>query len=169
MPTGILNSVPQIILSHNVTRLISDLTSTTTTNLLALAGQSTTSASAIAIGHTHIFLAACFGFVLLILATVVGNTLVLLALYLDKRLHSPSFYLIANMAVADLLLGKTRFLSLSLSTFVLRTRISIVQVCSSCRSRPFSSYSTIAGYSDKACVLPGSRWMSSAAQRPLSL
>ena len=49
---------------------------------------------------------ASFGFVILILTTVGGNTLVLLALFLDKRLHSPSFYLIANMAVADLLLGK---------------------------------------------------------------
>ena len=112
MPTGMLNSVPQAILRHNVTRLVSDSTVGTATNLLPLADQST---SANAIGHTHVFLAACFGFVLLILATVVGNTLVLLALYLDKRLHSPSFYLIANMAIADLLLGKTR--SLFLPTF----------------------------------------------------
>ena len=50
--------------------------------------------------------AACFGLTILILATVVGNTLVLLALFLDKRLHAPSFFLIANMAIADLLLGK---------------------------------------------------------------
>ena len=111
MPTGMLNSVPQAILSHNVTRLVSDSAMTTATNLLPLADQSTTSTSANAIGHTHIFLAACFGFVLLILATVLGNTLVLLALYLDKRLHSPSFYLIANMAIADLLLGKPRSFS----------------------------------------------------------
>lgn len=53
----------------------------------------------------HISLAACFGFAILILATVLGNTLVLLALFLDKRLHAPSFFLIANMATADLLLG----------------------------------------------------------------
>ncbi len=45
---------------------------------------------------------------ILLLATVGGNTLVLLALFLDKRLHSSSFYLIANMAIADLLLGKDK-------------------------------------------------------------
>ena len=49
---------------------------------------------------------ACIGFAALILATVLGNTFVLAALFLDKRLHSPSFLLIANMATADLLLGK---------------------------------------------------------------
>ena len=56
--------------------------------------------------NAHISLAACFGFAVLILATVLGNTLVLSALFLDKRLHAPSFFLIANMATADLLLGK---------------------------------------------------------------
>ncbi|CAF2119252.1 unnamed protein product [Rotaria magnacalcarata] len=48
---------------------------------------------------------ACIGFAVLILTTVIGNTLVLAALFLDKRLHTPSFFLIANMAIADLLLG----------------------------------------------------------------
>jgi hypothetical protein len=56
--------------------------------------------------NTDISPIACLGFTILILATVGGNSLVLLALFLDKRLHSPSFYLIANMAIADLLLGK---------------------------------------------------------------
>lgn len=49
---------------------------------------------------------ACIGFAVLILTTVFGNALVLAALFLDKRLHAPSFLLIANMAIADLLLGK---------------------------------------------------------------
>ncbi|CAF0738295.1 unnamed protein product [Didymodactylos carnosus] len=53
----------------------------------------------------YTFVLACIGFTLLICLTVVGNTFVLLALYLDKRLHSTSYYLIANMATADLLLG----------------------------------------------------------------
>ncbi|CAF1155134.1 unnamed protein product [Didymodactylos carnosus] len=53
----------------------------------------------------HGFVLAYIGFTLLICLTVGGNTFVLLAIYLDKRLHSTSFYLIANMAVADLLLG----------------------------------------------------------------
>ncbi|CAF3349562.1 unnamed protein product [Rotaria sp. Silwood1] len=52
---------------------------------------------------------ACIGFAVLILTTVIGNTLVLAALFLDKRLHTPSFCLIANMAIADLLLGKNFF------------------------------------------------------------
>jgi hypothetical protein len=56
--------------------------------------------------NVHISPFACLGFAVLILATVLGNTLVLSALFLDKRLHSPSFFLIANMATADLLLGK---------------------------------------------------------------
>ena len=60
----------------------------------------------IEIEKAHISPLACVGFAVLILATVVGNTLVLSALFLDKRLHLPSFFLIANMATADLLLGK---------------------------------------------------------------
>jgi histamine receptor H3 len=64
--------------------------------------QTTTNRTSLA----DISLPACLAFAVLILATVVGNTLVLLALFLDKRLHSPSFFLIANMAIADLLLGK---------------------------------------------------------------
>lgn len=53
----------------------------------------------------HISPWTCLGLAVLILATVLGNTLVLSAIFLDKRLHAPSFFLIANMATADLLLG----------------------------------------------------------------
>lgn len=66
----------------------------------------TTTTMMIETEKAHISPLACVGFAVLILATVFGNTLVLSALFLDKRLHLPSFFLIANMATADLLLGK---------------------------------------------------------------
>jgi capsular polysaccharide biosynthesis protein len=113
MASGILNNVPQVILTYNVTRTISEsIITTTTTNSLSIFEQVTMTTNGTAsTTNTEISPTACFGFVILILATVGGNTLVLLALYLDKRLHSPSFYLIANMAIADLLLGKNKFFS----------------------------------------------------------
>ena len=109
MADGILKNLPQVIFTYNVTRTISESISTTTTNSLSLIEQATMATNNLSSKNTDISPLACFGFVILILATVVGNTLVLLALYLDKRLHSPSFYLIANMAIADLLLGKIQF------------------------------------------------------------
>jgi hypothetical protein len=107
MSVGILNNLPQLIHSYNVTRRISESinTTTTTANSLSLVEQTTMITKSFSSTNTDISPIACFGFTLLILATVGGNSLVLLALYLDKRLHSPSFYLIANMAIADLLLG----------------------------------------------------------------
>jgi hypothetical protein len=114
MINSILNNIPQVILSYNVTRTISEsisaTTTTTTKNSLSVVEQVATTMNSVSSTNTDISPIACFGFTLLILATVGGNTLVLLALYLDKRLHSPSFYLIANMAIADLLLGKIEFL-----------------------------------------------------------
>ncbi|CAF3069820.1 unnamed protein product [Rotaria socialis] len=104
MSGNILNSVTQSIRTYNVTRIIGELTSTTT-NSLSLIQHTTMSANKIPLPPTDISPAACIAFVILILATVGGNTLVLSALFLDKRLHMPSFYLIANMAIADLLLG----------------------------------------------------------------
>jgi hypothetical protein len=110
MSAGILNNLPQVIHAYNVTRTISESINTTTTaNSLSLVAQTTMITKSFSSTNTDISPIACFGFTLLILATVGGNTLVLLALYLDKRLHSPSFYLIANMAIADLLLGKIQF------------------------------------------------------------
>ncbi|CAF1246701.1 unnamed protein product [Adineta ricciae] len=88
--------------------MVNETTTTTavTTNSYSFVEQTIiATTNSISLKTTDISSLACFGFVILILATVAGNTLVLLALYLDKRLHSPSFYLIANMAVADLLLG----------------------------------------------------------------
>ena len=108
MANGILN-VPQVIRTYNVTGSISESIQTTTqAHSLAVIEQATMMTNIISSTNTDISPLACFGFTLLISATVGGNSLVLLALYLDKRLHSPSFYLIANMAVADLLLGKEK-------------------------------------------------------------
>ncbi|CAF1044445.1 unnamed protein product [Rotaria sordida] len=104
MSEDILNNVPEVILSYNVTRMIGESISTTTDSQ-SLIQQTIMSTNSIPLKNTDISPAACIGFAILILTTVGGNTLVLLALYLDKRLHTPSFYLIANMAVADLLLG----------------------------------------------------------------
>ncbi len=98
-------NIPQIIHTNNnnVTRTLS----ATTMNSMSVVEQTiTTMTSNILSTNTDISPMACLGFTILILATVGGNSLVLLALFLDKRLHSPSFYLIANMAIADLLLGK---------------------------------------------------------------
>lgn len=96
-------------INSNLTTTMNPLTTalpTVTNNLLSLAESITNIPKSLnATKSADISLPACFGFVILILATVGGNTLVLAALYLDKRLHSPSFYLIANMAIADLLLG----------------------------------------------------------------
>ncbi|CAF0755379.1 unnamed protein product [Rotaria sp. Silwood1] len=104
MSADILNNVPEVILSYNVTRTIGDSLSTPAYSQ-SLIQQTTMPTNSMSLINTEISLAACVGFVILILTTVGGNTLVLLALFLDKRLHTPSFYLIANMAVADLLLG----------------------------------------------------------------
>lgn len=86
---------------YNVTRTWISTTNSPFTSIQTI----TTTASAASITYPAILPAACVGFVLLILTTVLGNTLVLSALFLDKRLHTPSFFLIANMAIADLLLG----------------------------------------------------------------
>jgi hypothetical protein len=110
MFAGVLHNVPQVIVSYNVTRTISEMLSSTTAaaNSLSLIEQTTMISKNVTPTTTEFSPAACFGFIILLLATVGGNTLVLLALFLDKRLHSPSFYLIANMAIADLLLGKDK-------------------------------------------------------------
>lgn len=91
-----LFDVPPIIRITNVSKSFS-----TTTELLHSTTMSLQTSQ-------EISPAACFGFAVLILTTVFGNILVLSALFLDKRLHTPSFFLIANMAIADLLLGKQR-------------------------------------------------------------
>lgn len=101
------NNVPQIIHTYNVTRTIS--AATMMNSFYPLVQTTTMMTSSIPSTNTDISPIACLAFTILILATVGGNSLVLLALFLDKRLHSPSFYLIANMAIADLLLGKNTF------------------------------------------------------------
>lgn len=111
MSNSVFNHVAQLIHSSStmtatLTEIDSEITMTTTVSSSVLEYLTSVSTSRLnSTKPTEISLPACFGFVILILATVLGNTLVLLALYLDKRLHSPSFYLIANMAIADLLLG----------------------------------------------------------------
>jgi hypothetical protein len=96
-----------VILTYNVTRTFTESISSTMSASLSSVEQTNSATRSISLSSsTDISIVACVGFVILILATVGGNTLVLLALYLDKRLHLPSFYLIANMAIADLLLGK---------------------------------------------------------------
>lgn len=112
MSTGILHHAPSVIRTVNVSRMSNETIATAVaagaaTNTLSLVVQATlATTSSTPLKITDISPIACFSFVMLILATVGGNTLVLLAICLDKRLHSPSFFLIANMAVADLLLGK---------------------------------------------------------------
>ena len=114
MSNSVFNHVAQLIHSSStmtatLTEIDSEITMTTTVSSSVLEYLTSVSTSRLnSTKPTEISLPACFGFVILILATVLGNTLVLLALYLDKRLHSPSFYLIANMAIADLLLGKDK-------------------------------------------------------------
>lgn len=98
MADGILLDVPPIIRITNVSKSFS---TTITTDVPSTVLSLQTS--------QEISPAACFGFAVLILTTVFGNILVLSALFLDKRLHTPSFFLIANMAMADLLLGKANF------------------------------------------------------------
>lgn len=90
-----LFDVPPIIRITNVSKSFSTTTELHSTTMFLQTNQ-------------EISPAACFGFAILILTTVFGNILVLSALFLDKRLHTPSFFLIANMAIADLLLGKTK-------------------------------------------------------------
>lgn len=114
MSNSFFNHVAHLIHSSStmtatLTEIDSEITMTTTVSSSVFEYLTSVSTSRLnSTKPTEISLPACFGFVILILATVLGNTLVLLALYLDKRLHSPSFYLIANMAIADLLLGKNR-------------------------------------------------------------
>jgi len=98
MSNGILFDVPQVIRTYNVSRSISKTTAFAIAQTVVPI-----------IPNPDISPAACIGFAILILTTVLGNLLVLLALFLDKRLHSPSFFLIANMAIADLLLGENIF------------------------------------------------------------
>lgn len=107
MTGGVLTSIPSVIGNDDITRnsIFESIDTTSTIRVLSLAEQITRTNNS-GTANTEISLVACVGFVILILTTVGGNTLVILALYLDKRLHSPSFYLIANMAIADVLLGK---------------------------------------------------------------
>jgi len=97
-----LFDVPEIIRTYNVSRPISTITD--------IYSASVTSQTVIpAIINSDISPLACIGFAVLILSTVIGNILVLSAVFLDKRLHLPSFFLISNMSIADLLLGKNIF------------------------------------------------------------
>ncbi|CAF0811216.1 unnamed protein product [Adineta ricciae] len=98
MSNGIIFNVPEVIRTYNVSRTISTTTNYYTESIVT----GTISSDPI---NPDISPLQCIGFAVLILTTVVGNTLVLGALFLDKRLHTPSFFLIANMAIADLLLG----------------------------------------------------------------
>lgn len=97
-----LVDVPEVIRRYNITRTLAATTATT-----SLYSPSVITQTAIPMPSVpDISPIVALGFTLLILTTVIGNTLVLGALFLDKRLHTPSFFLIANMAIADLLLGK---------------------------------------------------------------
>ena len=98
MSNGIIFNVPGVIRTYNVSRTIS----TTTNYYIESIVTKTISSDPV---NPDISLLQCIGFAVLILTTIIGNTLVLGALFLDKRLHTPSFFLIANMAIADLLLG----------------------------------------------------------------
>lgn len=117
MSNSFFNHVAQLIQSPPMTATITEAIFTTTLPTTTASSSAFDQLAIVSTARmnftrpTEISLPASFGFVALILATVLGNTLVLLALYLDKRLHSPSFYLIANMAIADLLLGKSHFAS----------------------------------------------------------
>lgn len=43
--------------------------------------------------------------VLTSVAIIVGNALVIMVIRVERRLHSPTFYFLGNLAVADLLVG----------------------------------------------------------------
>lgn len=103
MSDGIFHNVPGVIRTYNVSKSISATTRLYSSSVISQAANSI-------LAYPDISPIACIGFAVLILSTVIGNTLVLSALFLDKRLHTPSFFLIANMAMADLLLGKIIFL-----------------------------------------------------------
>ncbi|CAF1033700.1 unnamed protein product [Rotaria sordida] len=94
MTNEILLNVHEIIRKSNDSRLLTTRTDIYTSSVISQTAE-----------DPHISPVACIGFAVIILTTVIGNTLVLAALFLDKRLHTPSFFLIANMAIADLLLG----------------------------------------------------------------
>ena len=132
MFAGVLINVPQVIVTYNVTRTISESLSSTTVaaNSLSLIEQTAMISKNVTAATTEFSPAACFGFIILLLATVGGNTLVLLALFLDKRLHSPSFYLIANMAIADLLLGKDKISIFILNNSSFRSICITIFICS---------------------------------------
>ncbi|CAF4428007.1 unnamed protein product [Rotaria sp. Silwood2] len=89
-----LLGIPEIIRKFNDSRSFSTLTDIYSSSVISQKAK-----------NSDISPVACIGFAMLILTTVIGNTLVLAALFLDRRLHTPSFFLIANMAIADLLLG----------------------------------------------------------------
>ncbi len=103
MSDGILFDVPAVFRTYNVSRSVSTTTRLYSPLIIAQTAIPITT-------NPDISPLACLGFAVLILSTVIGNTLVLSALFLDKRLHRPSFFLIANMAIADLLLGENIFL-----------------------------------------------------------
>ena len=108
MAKNVLLDIPNILRISNVSEPINTATEIDFTSTINQTESSITI-------YSNISLAVCFGFVLLILTTVIGNTFVILVLFLDKRLHLPSFLLIANMAIADLLLGRMilrRYLSM---------------------------------------------------------
>jgi hypothetical protein len=46
-----------------------------------------------------------FYLILITLAIIIGNSVVVSVIRLDHRLHSPTFYFLGNLAVADLLVG----------------------------------------------------------------
>jgi hypothetical protein len=46
-----------------------------------------------------------FVLIIILVTTVIGNSLVLIIISLDHRLHCPGFYFLANLSVADLILG----------------------------------------------------------------
>jgi hypothetical protein len=102
MSDGILLDLPEVLRIYNISRPRSTTTRLYSSSVVV---QTTIPITTI----PDISPLACLGFIVLILSTVIGNILVLLALFLDKRLHSPSFFFIANMAIADLLLGKNSF------------------------------------------------------------
>lgn len=43
--------------------------------------------------------------IVIVATTLIGNILVVVVIYLDRRLHRPGFYFIANLSAADLLVG----------------------------------------------------------------
>ena len=72
----------------------------------------------------HLFVAF---FIIVMIVTILGNSLVCIAIYVDRRLHSPTNWFIASLAVSDLLYASAGL------PFRILSRITIIQYVWICK------------------------------------